>query len=193
MQTKTLIKTISILSLFNCLIGCYEPPYNNFEPYASIPSKKINYETHSFKSTQELIHKLNTMDIQYVQYGDTRTLILPTDRYFTYNSPTFNQFCYKIFPTLLDLLNREPHRTLYVAAFTDNVNTRFRQKKLTQARAETMITYLWAHGIKAEQLSPEGYGEKYAIASNHTIHGSAQNRRLEIQWINDPNAASCCK
>jgi flagellar motor protein MotB len=54
---------------------------------------------------------------------------------------------------------------------------------LSQAQAETILTFLWANNIPAMLLKAEGYGDKNAVSDNTLIHGSAQNRRIEIQWF----------
>jgi len=125
-------------------------------------------------------------DIQYVQYGDTMELIVPTDRYFKFNSPRFNELCYNGLISIVKLLKYSPHSVIYVAGFSDGVGSRYHKNRLSQAQAETMLTFLWANGINAQRLSAEGYGDRHAISDNHFIHGSAQNRRLEIQWFNSP-------
>ena len=53
---------------------------------------------------------------------------------------------------------------------------------LSQARAETMLTFLWANDIHAQRLRAEGYADQHDVGDNHLIHGSAYNRRIEIQW-----------
>ena len=91
------------------------------------------------------------------------------------------------------MLKRYPHSTIYVAGFTDDIGSHEDKVKLTQARAEAMLTFLWANAISAKRLNAEGYGSKHAIGDNHLIHGSAYNRRLEIQWFRDPKMLyNCC-
>ncbi|MCX7118071.1 MAG: C-OmpA-like family protein CmpA [Legionellales bacterium] len=133
-----------------------------------------------------LIKAIKKQDMQYFAYGDTMTLVVPTDRYFLYNSPHLNDICYPGLNNIVRLLKYYPNSPIYVAAFTDDVGTRHHKNKLSQAQAETMITFLWANNIPAQLLHPEGYGDKHDVADNHWIHGSAYNRRIEIQWLNGP-------
>ncbi|HAT6819990.1 TPA: OmpA family protein [Legionella pneumophila] len=137
-------------------------------------------------SKRKIIRDLQKQDIQYVEYGDTRTLIIPTDKYFMFSSPRLNEICYPGLNNIIRLLNFYPQSTIYVAGFTDNVGSRSHKRKLSQAQAETMMTFLWANGIAAKRLKAEGYGDKNAISDNAIIHGSAQNRRIEIQWFTSP-------
>ena len=130
-----------------------------------------------------LIKQLKKQDIQFVEYGDTMTLIVPTDKYFMFASPRINELCYPGLTNIVKLLKLYPHSPIYVAGFTDNVGSRYHKKLLSQAQAETMLTYLWANNIRAYRLKAEGYGDKNAVSDNALIHGSAQNRRIEIQWF----------
>ena len=127
---------------------------------------------------------LQKNDIQFVQYGDTMVLIIPTDHYYEFNSPQLNDLCFEGLNNVIKLLKLYKCSTVNVAAFTDNVGTKRHKKRLSEAQAETMLTFLWANNIQARRLSAEGYADKFSIGDNHWIHGSAYNRRIEIQWQN---------
>ena len=184
---------ISLLSFF--LTSCYrQPPFNNFEPYNSLPPEKQENARGTYMGTEaNLIRELNDQDIQFIRYGETMTMIVPADRYYIHNTPQLNDLCYRGLNNIIQMLKRYPKTTIYVAGFTDNVGTREEKTKLSQARAEAMLTFLWANGIQAKRLNAEGYADKHPVADNHLIHGSAQNRRVEIQWIRDPKIQyNCC-
>ena len=133
-----------------------------------------------------LIKEIQKQDMQYIRYGDTMTLVVPTDRYFQFNSPHLIDICYPGLNNIIRLLKYYPGTPVYVAAFTDDVGTRYHRKMLSQAQAETMLTFLWANDIPAQLLHAEGYGDKHDVGDNQLIHGSAYNRRIEIQWLNTP-------
>lgn len=137
-------------------------------------------------SRPAIIKSLAKSDIIYYRYGDTNLLLVPTDRYFLFNSAQLNDICYHGLFNIVRLLKFYPHSTIYVAGFTDNIGSTLHKNKLSQARAEAMITWLWAHGIQARRLHAEGYGDKHDVAPNAIIHGSAFNRRLEIEWMDVP-------
>ena len=183
---------ISLLSFF--LTSCYrQPPFNNFEPYNSLPPEKQENARGTYMGTEaNLIRELNDQDIQFIRYGETMTMIVPADRYYIHNTPQLNDLCYRGLNNIIQMLKRYPKTTIYVAGFTDNVGTREEKTKLSQARAEAMLTFLWANGIQAKRLNAEGYADKHPVADNHLIHGSAQNRRVEIQWIRDPKIQYNC-
>lgn len=165
-----------------CLNSCFfSPPYNNFEVSNRSAAFMAGRSTKS-----AIIKNLQRQNIQFVQHGDTMTLIVPTDHYYVFDTPRLNDICYHGLVNIIRLIKMYPCSRIYVAGFTDDVGTpRFKQK-MSQARAETMLTYLWANGIHARRLNAEGYGDKHDISQNEIIHGSAQNRRVEIQWYNAP-------
>ena len=190
------IVLISLLSLVTS--ACYHPPYNNFRLYnrSTLVSAAIGAGVGTTVLTLNALYrngKKNTIyelqrkgDIRFEEYGDTMTLIIPTDRYYVFNSARLNELCYRSLVQVVRLLRFYPDRVIYVAAFTDNVGSRYHKRMLTQGRAETMLTFLWSFGIKAQLLHAEGYGDQHDVSDNRLIHGSAQNRRVEIQWFNQP-------
>ena len=139
-----------------------------------------------YKETKPAIVKqLKKESIQFVEYGDTMVLVIPTDKYFMFMSPRLNELCYPGLMNVIKLLKLYPQSPIYVAGFTDNVGSRRHKKLMSQAQAETMMTYLWANGIRSIQLKAEGYGDLNTIGDNKIVHGSAYNRRIEIQWFTE--------
>ncbi|BCA94509.1 membrane protein [Legionella antarctica] len=134
-------------------------------------------------SKPNIVKELSKQNIQFVEYGDTMTLIVPTDKYFMFQSPRLTELCYPGLNNIVRLIKLYPQSPIYVAGFTDNVGSRYHKRMLSQAQAETILTFLWANGIQAYRLKPEGYGDKNTVSENKLIHGSAQNRRIEIQWF----------
>lgn len=141
-----------------------------------------------YNTKRELLKEIQQEDIQYIEYGNTITLLIPTDRYFLFNSPKLNDICYRGLNNIVKLLKYYPNTPIYVAAFTDDVGTRHHKKMLSQAQAETMITFLWANDIAAQRLRAEGYADLHDIGNNQLIRGSAYNRRIEIQWFTNQSA-----
>lgn len=142
-------------------------------------------------SSRSIIKELNNENIEFVQYGDTMTLIVPVDKYFMFESPRLNEICYPGLINIVRLLKFYPLSPVYVAGFTDDVGTRYHKRSLSQAQAETMLTFLWANNIPAQLLKAEGYGDKNDVGDNKLIHGSAFNRRIEIQWFSSLGTKRC--
>jgi len=68
-----------------------------------------------------------------------------------------------------------------IIGHTDNVGLRASNQNLSQARAETVRTYLSAKGVTGELLTASGQGSDRPIASNDTPDGRARNRRIEFR------------
>lgn len=70
-----------------------------------------------------------------------------------------------------------------VAGHTDNRGTPAANQKLSQARAESVRTYLVSKGVAADRLTARGYGQDSPIADNKTENGRATNRRVELRAL----------
>lgn len=182
---KTLAHLLRLSLLCCMLAGCFTPPFNEF---------KARPEALGFtESESKLIKKLNRRSIQVIKYNKTTTVIIPTDRYFVFDSAELNETCYAGLYNVKELLKKQHNKTIYVAAFTDNVGSVAHKEQLSNARAQTILTYLWANGIPAHDLKATGYGDQHAVGNNQLIHSSAMNRRIEIQWSERPcvNRSEC--
>ncbi|POR49713.1 outer membrane protein OmpA-like peptidoglycan-associated protein [Paraburkholderia eburnea] len=71
--------------------------------------------------------------------------------------------------------------TVTVDGHTDSTGSKALNDRLSQRRAQTVRNYLQSHGLHATQYEVHGYGASKPIASNATVEGRAQNRRVEIQ------------
>lgn len=74
-----------------------------------------------------------------------------------------------------------PDAGIRVEGHTDSDGDEASNQALSQARAESVASYLATQGLDAGRLSPEGFGESDPIADNSTEEGKAQNRRVELE------------
>ncbi|MGL4364024.1 MAG: OmpA family protein [Bacteroidales bacterium] len=72
---------------------------------------------------------------------------------------------------------------LEISGHTDNVGSAVSNKKLSEARAKTVVKFFVDNGIEPERVVPVGYGFDKPIASNKTANGRAQNRRTEFSIL----------
>ena len=75
---------------------------------------------------------------------------------------------------------RCPTQGIQVHGYTDSRGAASANKKLSKARAESVVAYLAQKGIDAERLMAIGHGEKNPVATNKTEAGRAQNRRIKL-------------
>jgi outer membrane protein OmpA-like peptidoglycan-associated protein len=82
---------------------------------------------------------------------------------------------------LAAIVGQCPDTRIEVAGHTDARGTDEFNLWLSQARAESVTTYLASQGVDATRLSAIGYGASQPIADNVTAAGLARNRRIEFR------------
>lgn len=76
-------------------------------------------------------------------------------------------------------MNKYPDTTAVIEGHSDRVGTDDYNMKLSQRRAESVVTYLVDElHIARDRLSAVGYGERRPIADNSTAEGQQANRRI---------------
>ncbi len=82
---------------------------------------------------------------------------------------------------IANLLRLKPELKLVIVGHTDNVGDLTYNIKLSQDRAEAVVTTLVSkHGIDKNRLQFHGVGFLVPVASNKTEEGRAKNRRVEL-------------
>mgnify|MGYP000352545165 CR=1 FL=1 len=69
---------------------------------------------------------------------------------------------------------------ILVTGYTDSTGTDSINIPLSQARAQSVASYLAAQGVSTTRINAQGQGAANPIASNATPAGREQNRRVEI-------------
>ena len=72
-----------------------------------------------------------------------------------------------------------------VAGYTDSSGAASYNQGLSRRRAQSVMNYLVSHGVDAGMLSARGYGENNPIASNATVAGRAENRRVTLRILGE--------
>jgi outer membrane protein OmpA-like peptidoglycan-associated protein len=84
------------------------------------------------------------------------------------------------------VLTKWPELRIEIGGHTDSRGSNAYNQKLSQARANSVLTYLTGKftGLKPEQFTVRGYGESKPIAPNTDALGMAKNRRVEFVVLN---------
>jgi OOP family OmpA-OmpF porin len=86
----------------------------------------------------------------------------------------------------VSVLDENPNVRISVEGHTDAFGTDIYNEKLSVRRAEAVFRYLVNHGIAPERMEVVGYGESRPVADNDTDSGRAQNRRVELHVVDQP-------
>ncbi|MFW1392105.1 OmpA family protein, partial [Vibrio parahaemolyticus] len=82
--------------------------------------------------------------------------------------------------SLAEQLTQYPEDKIQIVGHTDSTGPEAYNQRLSERRAQAVADYLKRMGIAESRLSVEGQGESRPIASNDTVEGRAQNRRVEV-------------
>jgi len=104
-------------------------------------------------------------------------LIIPFD----YNTNELPENAYSMLDRIARVMLQNPDIDIVVQGYTDTLGAYHYNKKLSELRANTVLSYLVAKGISPTKIRTTGVGEENPMASNVTEAGRRANRRVEIQ------------
>lgn len=87
-------------------------------------------------------------------------------------------------------LKEHPAQKVLIEGHTDSSGSSTRNHELALRRGTVVETFFLKHGVDPEQLEVRGRGEEQPIASNATVAGRQQNRRVEIVLLKGEGATA---
>lgn len=100
---------------------------------------------------------------------------------FDTGSSSLSPESHDLLDSLINILKACPESQIEVAGHTDNVGDPDKNIALSHDRAQAVLDYLLAAGVKGSRLSAVGYGATAPIESNDTEEGRKHNRRIELR------------
>ena len=117
----------------------------------------------------------------HVKLTDTSLVILDKV-YFATGSAKIKPKSFSLLNEVAAVVRATPAiKGIRVEGHTDNQGKAASNLKLSQARADSVRTYLIGHGVKEEVLKAQGFGQTKPVDSNDTKAGRENNRRVEFQ------------
>jgi len=81
---------------------------------------------------------------------------------------------------LSTILNKYEDTNILLEGHTDSTGSEEYNLDLSKKRAQSVSNYLATQNVNPARFTIMGYGESQPIASNETVEGMAQNRRVEV-------------
>ena len=128
----------------------------------------------------DLRNRLGNPNVTVTNMGSYLLVNLPDDVLFATDSAAVRPDLQGELRSIAANLVSYPNSRIQVLGHTDNTGTAAYNFDLSQRRAVAVADILAGAGVPGARLSAVGIGEDRPIASNTTVTGRAQNRRVEI-------------
>ncbi|MBL8269667.1 OmpA family protein [Steroidobacter sp.] len=116
------------------------------------------------------------------ELAENKRVVIP-GLHFDFGSAVLRQESNAALPAIVDALRSTPG-AFRLAGHTDNIGDEGKNQSLSQARAQAVRAALIKLDPSLEsRLTSQGFGESQPVASNSTLEGRAQNRRVELVAI----------
>ena len=136
------------------------------------------------RQEKELKDKLQGTGVDVKRTGEGEIkLTAPENITFDTNSYVVKPQFKNTLDSVATVLKTYPDSTIIVSGHTDTTGTDAINNPLSLNRASSVASYLESQGISTSRITSRGYGSKQPVASNATLAGRAQNRRVEIAII----------
>jgi outer membrane protein OmpA-like peptidoglycan-associated protein len=135
------------------------------------------------RQEQRLRQQTAGTGVEVTRQGDDLLLNIPSGITFETNSyaiqPQFRATLDKVASTLTEF-----NQTFVdVYGHTDSTGSDQINVPLSRNRAQAVASYLTSRGVQTARIGTQGFGSSQPIASNDTVEGRAQNRRVEIKVV----------
>lgn len=117
--------------------------------------------------------------------GNKISLVYKEPIRFGHNSDVIETPSYKDINATAAVLKKYPNAKVTVKGYSDSLGNPAYNVDLSQRRAQAVADALVKQGVKAENVTAIGYGAANPVATNATVEGRRQNRRVEVDIENN--------
>jgi outer membrane protein OmpA-like peptidoglycan-associated protein len=134
----------------------------------------------SMKLSLEILRPTQKDSIQRVWQEPGGVVSFPGVNFATGSAEITDDFA-RVLDGVAQLINEHPEiQLLEIQGHTDNTGTDAINVPLSQERAEAVRNYLVSRGVAPARLEAKGYASTQPVASNATVQGRYQNRRVDL-------------
>lgn len=112
--------------------------------------------------------------------GDALKVTVSSDYGFETGSSAISPNAEELFSKIAKVVAKCDRTVIRVVGHTDSVGTPERNQPLSERRAAAVGELVARQGISKKRIKREGRGEREPVASNDTVEGKRENRRVEI-------------
>ena len=138
-----------------------------------------------YMDTQEakLRQQLRGTGVSVQRDGDNINLIMPGNITFPSNGRDLKADFYPVLDSVALILEEFEKTIVAVAGYTDSQGSDAYNQSLSEARANSVASYLKTKQIIPARFQIVGFGEQNPIADNTTEQGRGLNRRVELTLL----------
>lgn len=130
------------------------------------------------KQAEELQRDLANAKVERV--GEGIKITFDSGILFDTNSDQLSFAAQNNIAELAKTLNKYKDTNVMVEGHTDARGTEQYNQALSERRANSVYRHLSTTGVNTSRVTAQGYGESMPVASNATMAGMQQNRRVEV-------------
>lgn len=132
------------------------------------------------RQQRELEGQLSGSGVGVARQGDNLVLRMPSDVTFATNQSSINPRFDATLADVAAVLQRYDQSLVDIVGHTDSTGGDAINQPLSERRAISVADALIRNGVQRERLYVAGNSSRNPVASNDTVEGRAQNRRVEI-------------
>jgi outer membrane protein OmpA-like peptidoglycan-associated protein len=127
--------------------------------------------------------ELDRTGVSVTRIGDNITLNMPGNVTFATDSADLNAGFFDVLNSVSMVVNEYEQTVIEIAGHTDSTGTDAYNQQLSDRRAGAVSSYLRTRSVLSDRIITVGMGEGRPIASNETVEGRQQNRRVELTLV----------
>jgi outer membrane protein OmpA-like peptidoglycan-associated protein len=132
---------------------------------------------------KKLREKLAGTGVSVKRVGDDIYLNMPGNLTFATDHAEIRSDFYDVLNSVVLVLNEYDKTLIEITGHTDSTGSDAHNQQLSEARANSVAAYFRSQSVIPQRLITEGFGERFPIASNDTVDGRQQNRRVELRLV----------